>query len=240
MASTINPNEIIPTLANGMLHDLIWGTKKIVDADEVPLETLFEGEVTTEKAEGDLFAAGDLDVAPSAYFIKVTFNGEVFTVNKQTDDAGDYYGELDNGTPIFNTYPFLIAYAKRGVALVTPEAGTYSLKIEEPGQSGGSSDFSTAEVTINFANAPDASITIASIDEELQEIFVNEYVEDGGELPVTLVVPLYKGKCEIYVSSGIASNQVTVTGSIEYNSPYAVITGNGAIEIAGAPAGAPA
>ena len=33
MANTINPNEIIPTPANGLLKDLIWGVKKIVDAD---------------------------------------------------------------------------------------------------------------------------------------------------------------------------------------------------------------
>ena len=100
------------------------------------------------------------------------------------------------------------------------------------GGGGGSSDFSTAEVTINISNAPAASICIASIDEELEEIFVNEYPEEG-DFPVTLTVPLYKGKCEILVSNGVSSNRVTVTGSIEFDSPYAVITGNGTIEITG-------
>lgn len=111
-------------------------------------QTVFEGSVTTEAIGGAPFANGDITGVESltADTIKVTFNGVEYTCEKRSEN--DSYGAPYDDGYDWSEYPFCITTGLAGLILVTETAGTYTLKIEEP-QSGGSSDFSTAEVTIN-------------------------------------------------------------------------------------------
>lgn len=104
--------------------------------------TVFEGSVTTE-ADGD-GAYAQTGVTPTADTIKVTFNGVEYTCEK--NEVGGYGASYDEATDSYSDYsiyPFYIAEQE----IYTPTAGTYSLKIEEA-QSGGSSDFSTATMSV--------------------------------------------------------------------------------------------
>lgn len=103
---------------------------------------VFEGSVTTVDRDG--FADGLIgDFVLTANSIKVTFNGIEYTCERNEDDTYGAQNIIPTGYD-FTEYPFCITYD--GV-LITPEAGTYTLKIEEA-QSGGSSDFSTATMSV--------------------------------------------------------------------------------------------
>jgi hypothetical protein len=204
--------------------------KSIVAAEggEESWETIFEGDVTTtQDIEDASFTRGQVDVAPSADSIKVTFNDEVFTVNKQSDGFGDYYGEADeNGSPIFDTYPFLIASSKFGAVLLTSEVGTYSLKIEEPTQSGGSEDseFSVANVVVKIPEFSNFTLTLPVIKDNA--ITVETQMRTDMPMTYNYSVPLYKGTT-IVSNEGVES----VSGNITNNGTKLIITGDGVINM---------
>ena len=94
--------------------------------------SLFDGSVTTTKASEDAVVAqasitlqGDLSKSD----ISVTFNGQNYTLPYGNIDGGDYWGELDDSTgiPVFTNYPVFV-YED---GIITSEAGTYSLKIND-------------------------------------------------------------------------------------------------------------
>ena len=107
-------------------------------------QTVFEGSVETVDDDGDIFGIIE-NLTLTGDSIKATLNGTEYILPKTEHGYG---AENESGID-FSTYPLFIATSEEGFCnLWTPTAGTYTLKIEEP-QSGGSSDFSTAEVTFN-------------------------------------------------------------------------------------------
>ena len=108
-------------------------------------QTVFEGSVTTDTYMEELNAYSGYiaDTQITGDSIKVTFNGNEYILPKT--EYG--YGAINEDSPDFNEYPIYIATGEDGTTLLTQTAGTYTLKIEEE-QSGGSSDFSTAEVSV--------------------------------------------------------------------------------------------
>ena len=88
------------------------------------------------------------------------------------------------------------------------------------GGGGGSSDFSTAEVTIDGIITDPANVyTMPFVDPD--------YVEDGcvgdyvyaREDPYTLLVPLYQGKCSIFVGEDIVNS-----GNALYDADNSIVT----------------
>ena len=191
-------------------------------------QTVFEGSVTTEE-DGAVASTTVEDVPIMADTIKVTFNGVEYECEKysETDEAKVYGAEFDDkGGFIWTTYPFCIVIDSENIMSVyTPTAGTYTLKIEEP-QSGGSSDFSTAEVAINASVSTE--LTWQSCPMLLEGALQGSlYVES---LPATITVPLYNGKC-VWDHT---TRDLTLSGNIEelYEGEVMLITGDCAITIA--------
>ena len=179
-------------------------------------QTVFEGSVTTVTEQD---APEPLSNIPNieqitANTIKVTFNGTEYECNKNTDDSyGAVFDESIEGHD-WSVYPFSIGYdpIADSMVLITESTGTYTLKIEEQ-QSGGSSDFSTAEVTLSATG--DGSLQIASIiDNELHQS-VAFFIE-------SFEAVLYKGSqvCDISVIEGT----ITVSGDAVYDSDEQTIT----------------
>ena len=109
--------------------------------------------------------------------------------------------------------------------LATETAGTYTLKIEEP-QSGGSSDFSTAEVKVTVTGGGSFVISNAFeiYDEQLQVI---EGFETG-----TFTMVLYKGVFEGVILASDGYNIVDATGTGEVAVSTEVL-GNKTVNITG-------
>lgn len=95
---------------------------------EVPL---FDGEVTTVSDESIPFPSANITLQGELpkTDIHVTFNGQNYTLPcGSLEGAGDYWGELADGIPSFTNFPVFVA---GDGSIFTPEAGTYSLKINE-------------------------------------------------------------------------------------------------------------
>ena len=155
---------------------------------------LFDGNVTTEAQQiGEPTGTIEGLTEITADTIKVTFNGTEYTCQKTEDGYGDR---------TFTEYPFIIDSWQGSVMLHTQTAGTYSLKIEEP-QSGGSSDFSTANVTV-INNLDDLSVVNAIV-------VTNDIMNDIGALIAgtnNMTAVLYKNTARWMISTGT----VTATG----------------------------
>lgn len=187
-------------------------------------QTVFEGSVTTTSAPmGALSPIENLEVL-DANTIKVTFNGTEYTCEKNQDGS---YGAENNSD--FSEYPFRITNISGTMTLITESAGTYTLKIEEQ-QSGGSSDFSTATVTLT--NPPQGG----GIVEFEQSVYISDlgrmFGGGGGFSSIESSIPfvLYKGAG--YANFPLKQN-FTVTGDIEYDQEYGdlIIRGDGTITI---------
>ena len=180
--------------------------------------------MTTEADDqGGEFALLDGISSLSADTIKVTFNGIEYTLNAYTPEGApegvNAYGDLNEG--------FLITSFNGQVILRVPTAGTYSLKIEEP-QSGGSSDFSTAEVTVintsaEYANTLQGSIVIDA-GSEFGMTFERQ-ISVGQTITVNVI--MYKGFSLVHIT-----NVETTSGAIQSigDNRY-LITGDGTITI---------
>lgn len=180
-------------------------------------QTVFEGSVETVDDDGEIFGIIE-NLTLTGDSIKATLNGTEYILPKTEHGYG---AENESGLD-FSTYPLFIAPVE-GVDscnLWTPTAGTYTLKIEEE-QSGGSSDFSTATMTITGTNR--GFISVANV------LVVPDYNLEGANYQSsltddTLTVILYKGKA--YATAG-ASVQST-SGNITYDEEmeWYVITGD--------------
>ena len=207
--------------------------------------TVFEGNVTTEK-EGTLYPTNTDDITltlSGADRIKVTFNGQEYELPKVLVGDSFGYGALSNGNPDLNQYPLFIGQNSNLITVFTQSAGTYTLKIEEPQSGGGgSSDFSTAEVTVNVegysAGMPRYYIANAVhvINDELRSQLSIPLPSLDYTNPISAV--LYKGNTEWQINSGsdnIPIASVVGTGDIEvseYSGDYVIsITGDGSLTI---------
>lgn len=100
--------------------------------------TLFDGTLTPQKVEDDWIAFFMDGEAFNYNKIIVTFEGVKYNLNKIDTSIDKWYGDWaygeagEHGVPIFDTYPFNIYGLEQimRMALVTPESGTYSVKIE--------------------------------------------------------------------------------------------------------------
>lgn len=192
-------------------------------------QTVFEGSVTTESestfANGDIVGLSSLD----GDSVKVTFNGVEYTLPKH--ELG--YGEMGEGnTPDFSNYPLFIETSDTPYLLYTQTAGTYSLKIEEQ-QSGGSSDFSTARVTI--LNASGDLVTFSPFARILgDEIDASPYNVMSVSTPQDCYAVLYRGQTYItFDTKPPTTENIATEGGVEYNESDGtfIVTGDCTITI---------
>lgn len=166
-------------------------------------QTVFEGSVETVDDGGEISGiVGTFTLTVDS--IKATLNGTEYILPKTEHGYG---AENESGLD-FSTYPLFIAVGDSDdsyCVLWTPTAGTYTLKIEEP-QSGGSSDFSTAEVTVIQAEESLSGLLLPSISNDTFEL---QIYRSGIH-----TVPLYKGSLFIMdpMNLGILES---VSGNIE-------------------------
>lgn len=169
--------------------------------------TLFEGSVTTED-DGEIIS-GDIGINISGSPLKITFDGVEYTCEQEYD----FYGGFDGD---YSVYPFCI-YTDGFIK--TQTAGTHTLKIEAP-QSGGSSDFSTAEVTIpNEGGTSNVQYSLPIIQDNVS--IVARVMQRDDEQTFNTV--LYKGALVVYTGEDIV-----ISGSAEYDDDtgFTTITGN--------------
>lgn len=175
-------------------------------------QTVFEGSVTTVEGEESSYANVTSAII-NADTIKVTFNGVEYTCNKIMKDDTAYYGGFDGADFDFSNYPFCLQSGVNpfeGVEftdIITPTAGTYTLKIEE--QQSGGGDFSTAEVTFSGTDG-----TLASMPLIISTPFDAILPMQNSVNDETYTIALYKGKAIISLELGLGQN-VTTSGAIE-------------------------
>lgn len=200
--------------------------------------TVYEGSVTTVDDEG--LNIGQLDdLSINGNSLKVTFNGTEYTCEKNEDNS--YGAPYDDETGFdWSVYPFSLIPRSNpitgdsSVRVSTQTAGTYTLKIEEP-QSGGSSDFSTAEVTITNNSSEEVNFYIpAYIDIPGHGTIIQSFIWTDSEEPTfegEVVIPT---NGELYVGSSLAqftTGNTTVTGNARLENGQLIITGDCTITI---------
>jgi hypothetical protein len=208
----IMPDSVIEITENGRYNVAKYSYADVNVEGGSSWQTVFEGSVTTVDRDG--FADGLIgDFVLTANSIKVTFNGTEYTCERNEDDTYGAENIIPTGYD-FSEYPFCITYD--GV-LITPNAGTYTLKIEEP-QSGGSSDFSTAEVTIS--NESGTTIPIIYIQNVIEENALGEESPSGVINAVynigstaSIQIPLYKGGALWQIGDELLDYEISVSGS---------------------------
>lgn len=101
------------------------------------------------------------------------------------------------------------------------------------GGGGGSSDFSTAEVTVQITSAqPGVAIYIPTIiSSPMEAIFNNPYNPINSSTPQTVTVPLYKGSLVIIGIWDSGDVTVSISGSVQVMENSFLITGDGTITI---------
>lgn len=170
---------------------------------------LTEESVTTRMGQ-DAAPYGDITYSQliDAETIKVTFNGVEYECPRIGEGGEYFYGGVGSSGPDFSEYPFAIMSHNDNNTLFTETTGTYTIKIEAP-QSGGSSDFSTATVTI-VGTTPDVEFECVSIDEDGMHQTISVSTGSG-----TATVVLYQGSASL-----INNNEyeiMSISGDIEYD-----------------------
>lgn len=190
-------------------------------------QTVFEGSVTTVMSVD--FALADITdlESLSGDSIKVTFNGTEYILPK----VADGYGAMtQDEMPDFSEYPLFIVTLEQPYTIYTETAGTYTLKIEEP-QSGGSSDFSTAEVTVTITDE-NANITLPVVMSSPQEGLGLQTLSYGmAHNGLVVNIALYKGVTITIPTVGLGN--LAVTGNAEISNGAVIITGDCTITIEG-------
>ena len=202
--------------------------------------TVFEGSVTTHDDDGEIFGIIE-NLTLNGNSIRVTFNGAVYELPKTEHGYG---AENDSGID-FSTYPLFIATGGGldSCTLWTQTAGTYSLKIEEP-QSGGSSDFRTAQVTVVVDNPEtftgEAGIYLASsfsTTDDTLYITADEgiYVENNKAKILMCGNAILKGLIAMDDNHDYTGDIISATGNISKNGSGTlarwVVTGDGTITV---------
>lgn len=96
--------------------------------------------------------------------------------------------------------------------------------LESSEQEGGSSDFTTAEVTINIANGDKATVLLMTRIQDSDRRTGIEAVEvTASGTPKTYNVPLFKGHCFIKLKSGDVDG---LTGNVTLDRGWLDVTGN--------------
>lgn len=202
-------------------------------------QTVFEGSVTTEPIEDtSLFGITLSDgLRFNQDIIRVTLNDVEYECEKIIMDGntgcayGGYTGE--GGEPDFSQYPFVLVSVPLSPndtdnTFLTQTAGTYTLKIEEP-QSGGSSDFSTAQVTIvNGSESAEIPVGVGAFAMEDQE-YTTAIILDSthGMQPITEdAFPVADSLTTTYV---LITNKGMIFSKLHETRNVYAITGNAEI-----------
>ena len=209
--------------------------------------TLFEGEITTEEQNGMYFTRLSTSDYIDANKIKVTFNGVEYVCDKIVSEEENIYGagfneeyEVD-----FSNYPFVISSTMSdgveadiiATMIATESPGTYSIKIEVPQESGGSGDWSTAEVTFINYTVISGTVRCATIYQDslcIDTVTIpsaNDKQEPAYGI-ITHLIPLYKNQYILSFlddfSEDFTGTLTTISGNIvenEYKTEY-LITGD--------------
>lgn len=174
---------------------------------------LTEETVTTQLISDDLVWAELSYSEPiEAETIKVTFNGTEYECSRIVMESKCAYGGVSETGPDFSEYPFALLSEDGISQLFTETAGTYTIKIEAP-QSGGSSDFSTAQVTVtsNSIDGDGTEFPFAYVDRESSSIQYGAVTEYNN--PLTYEAILFNG------AVGVTSptSNVSTSGSATVN-----------------------
>lgn len=185
--------------------------------------TVFEGSVTTETLF-DIARAIIQDYELNADTIKVTFDGVEYECEKNAD--GSYGAVMVEISYDWSDYPFSLINTEGGLEFTTESAGTYTLKIEEPQGGGGSSDFSTAEVTINAIIEGSPTLVEKGFVAEIlyPEVTTNPYA--GGFDDFNGNIILYKNDAFISIDSLFASDSNETIYVASDNPTAPTISGN--------------
>ena len=183
-----------------------------------------ESVTTSTQAEGFL---GVLTYSQliDAETIRVTFNGTEYECERINLGTSQYaYGGLGQTGPDFSEYPFLIGSTPDDVGaftqIYTESAGTYNIKIEAPQSGGGSSDFSTATMTLNTNTECEITAPIYN-----GSFIMSKYVfRTSAEVPVVLAP---QGTIITINTSGT----ISVSGDIQIAGEGYGITGDCTITI---------
>lgn len=195
--------------------------------------TVFEGNVTTVYSEETHLYGAELNGVSSITgdSIRVTLNGVEYILPKTENGYG---AENESGID-FDTYPLFIYTADTPYFLHTPNANTYSLKIEEPQSGGGESDFTKVNVTMEVSGVGrDAKfgITFADTDGQATALMVEavemptgesrtfliDYLEETVRYgsPITKEIYLYQNNYLLVSTTSVNKlEDFTITGNAE-------------------------
>jgi len=200
--------------------------------------TLFEGEIATEENGGLYVANLSISDYIDADKIKVTFNGVEYECNKTKMGNTNAYGGSVNETNEFDfsNYPFMINSINTPNimnAVATESPGTYSIKIEVPQESGGSGDWSAAEVTFINHTVVSGTVRCASVEDC---IFITDVIIPNANSKMnppyrTIIcpIPLYKNQYELSFldfSEDFNGIERTISGNIVEGEGVYLITGD--------------
>ena len=197
--------------------------------------TLCEEEVTTEEDNGMYGAQLAYSQLISADTIRVTFDGTEYMCDVNNTQEFYGYGGFSQTGPDFSEYPFIVVSGMSGSPpnvgvvnqIITETSGTYTVKIEAL-QESGSSDFSTAQVTVTTSNPQ--TIFMPYIHDDEEESAITAFVLGGGEYTAVL----YKGVCiafAINFEDAMVTPTINVTGNATISGRQIFITGDCTITI---------
>ena len=203
----------------------------IVNADggSATWVTLCEEEIITEDMDGVYGAFLSYSQLIFADTIRVTFDGNEYMCNVNNMEELYVYGGFSQAGPDFSEYPFVIVSTSQAEEdvnqIITETSGTHTVKIEVL-QDSTSGDFSTAVVIVVNADTNTIWDNCPALDLE-DNILIGGFYPDSSRM--TVLVPLYKGKCYWDISSqGLA-----LVGNVTQHSHGLLITGDCTITASG-------
>lgn len=218
--------------------DVVTSTKlnkieqALADATAESWVTVFGGSVTTEGDNPAPMAELPLSGQLTANTIRVTFNGQVYECIRQTFPF-TYYGTDLTAKPVdWSEYPFSVVYNEAWV-FATETAGTYTIKIEASGSSGGSSDVSTAVVMIKNNLSYQVQANVPYLDHSNMFVF-RDILSANSEDELIVPIGANGAICQLVKysdGSDISMNQISVSGEIDIVEHTIEIMGSGTITI---------
>lgn len=196
-------------------------------------QTVFEGNVTTEQSEMGNIGLISYNEQLTADTLKITFDGIEYECDKRSTGTSNIYGGLSEYGPDFSEYPFAIVSRSEGTQLFTESAGSHSLKIETSNESGGggSSDFSTAEVTVVWNTARKTAVLYGANFTNIDDSSVGTVILDG-DSHKNFEAILYQQKATYEIDREKSSSlSINVSGNAELDEDYIYITGDCTITI---------
>lgn len=193
-------------------------------------ESVYSGSIDPEGEVSPFTAYVSLTMTATD-LIKVVYDGVEYVLSKQVFNEKIYYGAEPAILPAdidFTNYPFLIQVSPEIIRVYTETAGLHTVAISVPASGGGSSDFSTANVTIignndamgflppSFPYVADNNTTVTMPAQE--------------ENSHTYTVVLYKGSAWGVIRG---ADIKAMTGGIELSQDeeFLIVTGDGTLTI---------